>query len=121
MGSPTKKSANVGAQLVVSPAKAQQMLDCGTTHFYKLLNSDVFESFKDGKTRKITVASIEAYIQRKLAEARGQAAAEEQPDIEKQPDAASRVEERKQVGRPIARNKQRRRPREQRDLFGKAE
>jgi len=55
--------------LVVSPRRAQQMLDCGETRLTELVKSGDVKSYKDGKSRKITVASIHAYIERKLAEA----------------------------------------------------
>jgi hypothetical protein len=42
------------------------MLGCGNTYGYKLLNAGELESFVDGKARKITVASIYGYIERKL-------------------------------------------------------
>jgi hypothetical protein len=54
--------------LVVSPRRAQEMLDLGVTKFYELLPE--LDSYKDGKSRKITVASIHAYIGRRLAESR---------------------------------------------------
>jgi hypothetical protein len=41
--------------------------DCSNTYGYELLNAGELESFLDGKARKITVASIQAYIARKLA------------------------------------------------------
>jgi hypothetical protein len=52
--------------LVVSPAQAQVMLDCGTTYFYEILPE--LESYLEGRHRKITVASIKARIARKLEE-----------------------------------------------------
>ena len=52
--------------LVVSPAQAQVMLDCGTTYFYEILPE--LESYLEGRHRKITVASIRARIARKLEE-----------------------------------------------------
>jgi excisionase family DNA binding protein len=61
--------------LVVSPGRAQQMLDCGEARVYELLKTGELRSYKDGKSRKILVASVHAYIERKLAEAAaGQAA-----------------------------------------------
>jgi hypothetical protein len=54
--------------LVVSPARAQVMLDMGHTRFYEILNE--LESYLEGKSRKITVSSIKARITRKLAESR---------------------------------------------------
>jgi hypothetical protein len=56
-------------RLVVSPRRARHMLDCGVTRLYDLLNAGEIESFLDGRSRKITVASIQAYIQRRLAAA----------------------------------------------------
>jgi hypothetical protein len=53
--------------LVVSPARAKQLLDCGTTRLYELIKNGELETFKDGKSRKITVASIRARVARMLA------------------------------------------------------
>jgi hypothetical protein len=55
--------------LVVSPKRAQYLLGCGNTRFYELLTSGELESYKDGKSRKITMRSIRARVERKLAEA----------------------------------------------------
>jgi hypothetical protein len=55
--------------LVVKPKTAWRMLGCGNTHGYALLAAGELESFKDGHSRKITVASIKAYIARRLAAA----------------------------------------------------
>ena len=52
--------------LVVKPRGACVLLDCGVTYLYELINAGELESFKDGKSRKITTASIEAYIARRL-------------------------------------------------------
>lgn len=64
-----------GEAIVVSPSRAKTMLYCGTTRLYELLSSGQLESFKDGKSRKITVASIHRYIDKLLAEAQGERAA----------------------------------------------
>jgi hypothetical protein len=53
--------------LVVSPRRAQQMLDIGHSRLYELLSDGELQSFKDGKSRKIVVASIRNYVARKLA------------------------------------------------------
>jgi hypothetical protein len=53
--------------LVVRPAEAWRMLGCGPTYGYQLLDAGELESFTDGAARKITVASIKAYIAKKLA------------------------------------------------------
>jgi hypothetical protein len=58
---------------VVSPKRAQAMLDCGNTTFYGEILPQL-ESFKLGKSRKITVESIERFIAKKLTEARAKAA-----------------------------------------------
>jgi hypothetical protein len=61
-------STGLGADepLVVSPRRARRMLDCGNTRLYELLAARELESFKDGKSRKITVASIKRLIARRL-------------------------------------------------------
>ena len=45
------------------------MLGCGNTRGYELLAAGELESFLDGRARKITVASIHAYVARQLADA----------------------------------------------------
>ena len=57
--------------LVVSPRRAQQMLDIGHSRLYELLSAKELRSFKDGKSRKIIVTSIKEYIERKLAASQG--------------------------------------------------
>jgi excisionase family DNA binding protein len=56
--------------LVVSPVRAKAMLDCGTTTLYAMIAAGELESYRDGKSRKITVRSIKARIERMLAESR---------------------------------------------------
>ncbi len=56
--------------LVVSPRRARRMLDCGNTRLYELIAARELDTFKDGKSRKITVISIKAYIARRLEAAR---------------------------------------------------
>ena len=53
----------------VSPRRTQHILDIGNTKFYELLAAGELVSFKIGKSRKITVASIEAYVARQIAAA----------------------------------------------------
>lgn len=53
--------------LVVKPRDAWRMLGCGNTRGYELLAAGELDSFLDGRSRKITVASIHAYIARRLA------------------------------------------------------
>jgi hypothetical protein len=48
------------------------MLSSGLTRVYELINTGELESYLDGRSRKITVASIKRYIARRLeAEAAG--------------------------------------------------
>ncbi len=54
------------AAIGVKPKKACQMLDCGTTRLYELLAANELVSYKDGRSRKILVSSITAYVKRKL-------------------------------------------------------
>jgi len=57
--------------LLVSPREAWRLLSCGNTYGYELLAAGELQSFLDGRRRKITVDSIRAYINRRLAEAGG--------------------------------------------------
>lgn len=65
------QSAHHDEPLVVSPRRAQQMLDIGHSRLYELLSAKELRSFKDGKSRKIIVASIREYIARKLDASQG--------------------------------------------------
>jgi hypothetical protein len=68
---PLRANPNPNFPLVVSPAKAMAMLDCGRTRLYELLNAKELESYRDGKSRKITVSSIQARIRRMLQQNHG--------------------------------------------------
>lgn len=57
-----------GEALVVSPRRAEQLLGISKTTLYELLNRGELESFTLGKSRKITLASIRALIERRVAE-----------------------------------------------------
>jgi hypothetical protein len=56
--------------LVVKPKDAWRMLACGNTRGYELLAAGELESYKEGRSRKITVASIRALVARRLASGR---------------------------------------------------
>ena len=60
--------------IVVKPKAATRFGICGLTKVYALIADGQLESYRDGRSRLITVASIEAYVERKLAEARGEKA-----------------------------------------------
>ena len=53
--------------LVVRPATAWVLLGCAKSYGYELLAAGELDSFVDGSARKITVASIKAYIARQIA------------------------------------------------------
>jgi excisionase family DNA binding protein len=53
--------------LVCSPRRACELLDIGTTRLYELIAAGELQSFKAGKSRKITLASIQGYIAAQLA------------------------------------------------------
>jgi hypothetical protein len=53
--------------LAVAPRIAKRMLGCGTTRLYDLLNRGELQSFRDGKARRIVVASLRDYVSRRLA------------------------------------------------------
>jgi len=53
--------------LVVKSRIAWILLQCSNTRGYELIANGELDSFKDGRSRKITVDSIRAYIARRLA------------------------------------------------------
>ena len=53
--------------LVVKPRVAWKMLSCSNTRGYELLAAGELQSFRDGRSRKITVQSIKRYIERQLS------------------------------------------------------
>jgi len=57
--------------LVVSPLVAGRMLDRGRKTIYRLMAEGELVSFKDGRSRKITVASIHEHIDRCMAASAG--------------------------------------------------
>lgn len=60
------QSATELEPLVVKPKAACRVLGCGTTRLYALLRAGQLESFRDGRSRKITLASIHGYVSSKL-------------------------------------------------------
>jgi hypothetical protein len=55
--------------LAVSPRRACQILDVGITRLYQLISGGELDAYLDGRSRKITVASIHRRIARLLAAA----------------------------------------------------
>jgi hypothetical protein len=63
-------STSAGGQiepLVTSPDDAMRLLDCSRAKLYELLAAGELESFLEGRSRKILISSISAYIARRLA------------------------------------------------------
>ena len=56
--------------LVASPNTAMRLLDCTRDKLYQFINSGELESYNEGRSRKIIVASIHALVERRLAAAR---------------------------------------------------
>jgi hypothetical protein len=67
----TNQPINEIEPLVVKPRIAWRMLGCSNTRGYELLKAGELDSFRDGRSRKILVKSIHAFIDRRLAAARG--------------------------------------------------
>jgi hypothetical protein len=61
----TSLTTEVGP-LVVGPNRAMVILDCGRTRLYELIEAGEIDTYLDGASRKITVHSLCAYVQRKL-------------------------------------------------------
>jgi excisionase family DNA binding protein len=68
-GSTSKAPVAPVEPIVVRPKQACALLGCGLTYLFDLLNKGELESYRDGRSRLITLASIRARVARKLAEA----------------------------------------------------
>jgi hypothetical protein len=67
--------AVLGTALAIEPISvgtktAWHMMGISNAHGYKLIEQGEIDSYLEGRVRKVTVASIKAYIERKLAAAR---------------------------------------------------
>jgi excisionase family DNA binding protein len=72
-------TSNGGEPLVVSPRRAQELLDIRTTKLYELIGSGELQSYVDGRHRKIIYASIKAYVAEKAGRTPQRTASENQP------------------------------------------
>lgn len=54
----------------VPPKAAFQIIGVGATKGYELLAQGELESFTIGRARRVTVASIDAFVERRLSDAR---------------------------------------------------
>ena len=59
------------AALAVAPRAASHMLSLSLSKVYELLRNGELDSYSDGKARRVIVASIYAYIERRLAAGAG--------------------------------------------------
>lgn len=59
-------SGSPADRIVVKLSTACRMLDISRTRIYALMQQGELQSFKDGKARKIVVASIRDYLDRRL-------------------------------------------------------
>lgn len=64
----TKKVVeDIGFEIIsTSPKNARKAIGCGNTRFYELINSGEIQSYTDGRSRKILVASLRDYVARQV-------------------------------------------------------
>jgi excisionase family DNA binding protein len=60
-------SITFDAPLVASPKQAMIAIQVSRKKLYELINTGELESYTEGKSRRITVKSINDYIERRLA------------------------------------------------------
>jgi len=60
-------SSDAICPLVVRPREACRLLAVGNTRLYQLIGDGELETYLDGRSRRITIGSIRAYIARRLA------------------------------------------------------
>jgi excisionase family DNA binding protein len=53
--------------LVASPNQAMRAIQVSRKKLYELINTGELESYTEGKSRRITIKSINEYIERRLA------------------------------------------------------
>ena len=58
-------------QLAVTPKVGFGMIGCGVTKGYELINEGELETFKIGRATRITTASIEGFVARRIAAQKG--------------------------------------------------
>jgi len=68
-GSTSKGPVAPVEPMVVRPKQACILLGCGPTRLFDLLNAGELESYRDGRSRLITLDSIKRRVARLLAEA----------------------------------------------------
>jgi len=66
-----EKQAQAGTPLAVPPREAGRLLSLSTSRVYQLMRNGELGSYQDGRTRRITMASIHGYVARRLADTAG--------------------------------------------------
>lgn len=61
---------NTTQPLAVPPLEAGRLLSLGISRVYALMRAGELQSYQDGNARRITMESINAHIERRLATAR---------------------------------------------------
>jgi excisionase family DNA binding protein len=57
---------DLAVPIVVPPRQACRLLSMGLTRLYELLNKGELESYRDGRSRRITTESIRGYVERQI-------------------------------------------------------
>lgn len=53
--------------IALPPKQAFAMIPCGVTKGYELINSGELETFKVGRSTRVTVASVRSFVARQVA------------------------------------------------------
>jgi hypothetical protein len=69
---PSGGQSNEIKPLVVSVAQAEVLLSCGHDQVYDLIRAGELASYTEGPRRKITMASVEALVAKRLAATNGE-------------------------------------------------
>jgi excisionase family DNA binding protein len=62
------QSVDSDGPLVASPNQAMKRLQISRSTLYALLNAGDLESYTQGRSRRITIRSINSYVERRLTE-----------------------------------------------------
>jgi excisionase family DNA binding protein len=62
------QSQDSDGPLVASPNQAMKRLQISRSTLYTLLNAGDLESYTQGRSRRITIRSINSYVERRLAD-----------------------------------------------------
>ena len=55
--------------IAVPPAEAARLLSCSLSRAYELMRNGELESYSDGRSRRVTMASIHKHVARRVADA----------------------------------------------------